>query len=76
MSEPELAGAWGTDPKRLAAVLRGDLDWVVMKALEKDRTQRVDTAAGLAQDIEPYLGGVPVTARAIGRTERAERAAR
>jgi tetratricopeptide (TPR) repeat protein len=43
--------------------LRGDLDWIVMKALEKDRTRRFETANGLAMDIQRYLHNEPVTAR-------------
>jgi tetratricopeptide (TPR) repeat protein len=44
-----------SDPKRLRRVLRGDLDWIVLKALEKDRNRRYETAIGLARDIESYL---------------------
>ena len=43
--------------------MRGDLDWIVMKALEKDRTRRYDTANGLARDIQRYLGNKPIEAR-------------
>jgi eukaryotic-like serine/threonine-protein kinase len=43
--------------------LRGDLDWIVMKALEKDRTRRYETASGLAADVQRYLSSEPVTAR-------------
>ena len=48
------------DPLRLAQLLRGDLDWIVMKALDKDRTRRYDTATGLALDVERYLADEPV----------------
>ena len=51
------------DPQDLAVVLRGDLDWVVMKCLEKDRTRRYDTASSLAADLEHHLNHEPVTAR-------------
>ena len=51
-----------TDSKRLAHVLRGDLDWIVLKALEKDRTRRYDTAQALAADIWRFLNQEPVTA--------------
>jgi len=44
-------------------LLRGDLDWIVMKCLEKDRRRRYDTAAGLAADIRRHLGNEPVLAR-------------
>jgi hypothetical protein len=52
----------GRDPKQLFGSLRGDLDWVVMKALEKDRGRRYGTADGLAADVESYLRGEAVTA--------------
>jgi serine/threonine protein kinase/WD40 repeat protein len=48
---------------RLASLLRGDLDWVVMKCLEKDRTRRYDTANGLAADLKRHLDNEPVVAR-------------
>ena len=43
--------------------MRGDLDWIVMKALEKDRTRRYETANGLAMDIQRHLNNEPVVAR-------------
>src|SRR5450432_2777105 len=43
------------EPPKLISLRRGDLDWIVMKALEKDRTRRYETANGLAMDIERYL---------------------
>jgi serine/threonine protein kinase len=43
--------------------LKGDLDWIVIKCLEKDRTRRYDTANALGSDIEHYLGNEPITAR-------------
>jgi serine/threonine protein kinase/Flp pilus assembly protein TadD len=49
--------------KKLIELLRGDLDWIVMKCLEKDRTRRYDTANGLASDVRRYLNTEPVTAR-------------
>jgi tetratricopeptide (TPR) repeat protein len=51
-----------TDPGALSRLLRGELDWVVMKAMEKDRTRRYQTASDLAGDIERYLAQQPVTA--------------
>src|SRR6267378_3549470 len=53
-------GAEGTN---LIHEMRGDLDWIVMKALEKDRTRRYATANGLGMDIQRYLSGEPVLAR-------------
>ncbi len=60
---PSLAAVRQTDPKRLMAMLRGELDWVVMKCLEKSRDRRYETASGLARDIERYLADEPVEAR-------------
>jgi len=51
-----------TEPKRLGTVVRGELDWIVMKALEKDRQRRYETANGLAADIRRYLSGEAVNA--------------
>ncbi|HVK15367.1 MAG TPA: serine/threonine-protein kinase, partial [Fimbriiglobus sp.] len=59
---PTLAANRGTDPTRLARLVRGELDWIVMKALEKDRTRRYETANGLAMDIRRYLAGEAVLA--------------
>src|SRR5262245_49694013 len=52
-----------TDVGKLVHQLRGDLDWIVMKCLEKDRTRRYDTANGLALDIQRHLANEPVIAR-------------
>jgi serine/threonine protein kinase/tetratricopeptide (TPR) repeat protein len=57
-----LAKNRGTEPRRLAALVRGELDWIVMKCLEKDRNRRYETANGLAHDIERYLHDEPVAA--------------
>jgi serine/threonine protein kinase/tetratricopeptide (TPR) repeat protein len=48
--------------RRLGLILRGDLDWIVMRCLEKDRTRRYDTANGLAEDIRRHLNDEPVLA--------------
>jgi serine/threonine protein kinase/WD40 repeat protein len=50
------------DPRRLRQFLRDELDWIVMKCLEKDRERRYDTATGLARDVERYLNDEPVQA--------------
>ncbi|HYV31896.1 MAG TPA: serine/threonine-protein kinase, partial [Candidatus Binatia bacterium] len=50
------------DTKELVKLLRGDLDWIVMKCLEKDRARRYETASGLARDIERHLNNEPVVA--------------
>jgi eukaryotic-like serine/threonine-protein kinase len=52
----------GTEPGRLVSTLRGDLDWIVMKALEKDRTRRYGSASELAADIRRHLASQPVMA--------------
>ncbi len=51
-----------TEPGKLACLLRGDLDWITMKALEKARSRRYDTAMGLVADIRRHLRDEPVTA--------------
>ncbi len=57
------AEARSTEPRQLATSLRGDLDWITMKALEKDRSRRYGTPSDLAADVERYLGNRPVVAR-------------
>src|SRR5438094_3135941 len=59
---PTLAANRGTEPKRLTALIRGELDWIVMKALEKDRARRYETANGFAADVQRYLNDEPVQA--------------
>jgi hypothetical protein len=51
-----------SSPVKLSNLLRGDLDWIVMKALEKDRTRRYESASAFAQDIKRYLGNEAVLA--------------
>jgi WD40 repeat protein/serine/threonine protein kinase len=58
-----MAGNRGLDVKRLVQLLTGDLDWVVMKALEKDRNRRYGTPGSFAEDIERYLRREPILAR-------------
>jgi tetratricopeptide (TPR) repeat protein len=53
----------GSEPPKLIHTVRGDLDWIVMKAMEKDRTRRYETANGLAMDIIRFLGNEPIVAR-------------
>jgi WD40 repeat protein/serine/threonine protein kinase/Flp pilus assembly protein TadD len=57
---PVLAANRGTEPRRLTALVCGDLDWIVMRALEKDRTRRYETANDLARNVQLYLAGKPV----------------
>jgi len=66
----------GMDAHRLVTLLRGDLDWVVMKCLEKDRTRRYETANGLAMDIQRYLNNEPITARPPSSAYRLRKAVR
>ncbi len=61
-----MAKCRGTDPSRLAGSLRGDLDSIVMKCLEKEPARRYATANGLAADVQRYLQNEPVVARAPG----------
>jgi tetratricopeptide (TPR) repeat protein len=51
-----------SDPKRLSRLFRGELDWIVMKTLEKDRDRRYETACALAADVQRYLADEPVLA--------------
>jgi serine/threonine protein kinase len=60
---PNVAANRRTEPKKLATQFRGELDWVLLKALEKDRTRRYATAIGLASDIQRYLSDQVVEAR-------------
>ncbi len=61
---------------KLIHLLRGDLDWIVMKTLEKDRTRRYETANGLAVDIQRYMNNEPVTARPPSTLYRFQKLAR
>jgi WD40 repeat protein len=54
------------EARKLSVMLRGDLDWIVMRALEKERTRRYDTAKGIALDIGRHLAGQPVVAAPPG----------
>src|SRR5215468_903811 len=60
---PSVAANRGTEPARLSRLMRGELDWLVLKALEKDRTRRYDTANALSRDIQRYLADEVVEAR-------------
>jgi serine/threonine protein kinase/WD40 repeat protein len=59
---PSVAALRGVEPRKLQMLVRGELDWIVMRALEKNRTRRYDTASGLARDIERHLADEPVEA--------------
>ncbi len=62
-SLPSLAAVRQTEPRRLMTLLRGELDWVVMKCLDKQRDRRYQTAGELSRDIQHYLTDEPVEAR-------------
>jgi len=59
----EVAHRRQSEPAKLTRFIRGDLDWIVMKCLEKDRRRRYETANGLAMDIRRHLSNEPVVAR-------------
>ena len=59
---PTLAANRGTVPSRLRKLVRGELDWIVMKALEKERNRRYETANSFAMDLQRYLADEPVVA--------------
>src|SRR5262249_31244769 len=58
----KIAAARGTEPDRLSRLVRGEMDWIVMKCLEKDRTRRYETANALARDLQRHLADEPVEA--------------
>jgi len=65
-----------TDAPKLVHLLRGDLDWIVMKCLEKDRTRRYDTATGLVMDLKRHLAHEPIEARPPNRLYRFQKLVR
>jgi WD40 repeat protein/serine/threonine protein kinase len=65
-----------SEPPKLLGLIRGDLDWIVMKTLEKDRTRRYDTANALASDIQCHLNHEPVAARPSGGLYRFQKLVR
>src|SRR5207245_4017819 len=71
-----VAKARSTDSVKLRSQLRGDLDWVVMKCLEKDRTRRYETTNGLAMDLKRFLSNEPVVARPPSAAYRLEKLVR
>jgi tetratricopeptide (TPR) repeat protein len=73
---PVVAGRRRTRPKLLGRLIRGDLDWIVLKALEKDRSRRYDTATAFAADIARHLADEPVVAGPPGGAYRLRKIAR
>jgi serine/threonine protein kinase len=61
-SLPSVSAQRQTEPAKLTRLMRGELDWIVMKALEKDRNRRYETANGFAIDVQRYLADEPVLA--------------
>src|SRR5205823_12065773 len=61
-SLPSISAQRQTEPAKLTRLVRGELDWIVMKWLEKDRNRRYETANGLAMDLQRYLADEPVLA--------------
>jgi WD40 repeat protein len=59
---PSVAASRGLEPRKLSGLVKGELDWIVMKALEKDRSRRYETANGLAMDLQRYLADEAVHA--------------
>jgi tetratricopeptide (TPR) repeat protein len=75
-SLPSVAAQRRLEPVRLTKLLRGELDWVVMKCLEKDRSRRYETANGLARDVQRYLADEMVEARPPSASYRLRKFAR
>ena len=73
---PSIAAKRNIDPDRLKRQLRGDLDWIVMKALEKDRNRRYETANAFAADILRHLSDEPVLAAPPSQAYRLKKFAR
>jgi serine/threonine protein kinase/tetratricopeptide (TPR) repeat protein len=69
-SLPSVAAQRSLEPAQLTRLVRGDLDWIVMKALEKERSRRYETANGLARDLQRYLADEAVEARPTSTTYR------
>jgi WD40 repeat protein/serine/threonine protein kinase len=59
---PSISAQRQTEPARLTKLVRGELDWIVMRCLEKDRNRRYETASALAADVQRYLADEPVQA--------------
>jgi tetratricopeptide (TPR) repeat protein len=71
-----VAAQRGVEPRRLNTLVRGELDWIVMRALEKDRSRRYETANALAADVQRYLADEPVSAGPPSKIYRMRKFAR
>jgi serine/threonine protein kinase len=69
----DIASRRATAPERLGRLVRGELDWIVMKSMEKERARRYEAASALADDLRRYLEGEPVSAGPPTRAYRARR---
>ncbi len=72
----QVARSRHAEPLKLISLLRGDLDWIVIRALEKDRARRYETANGLAMDIQRFLDNEPIVARPPSRFYRLKKLVR
>ena len=72
-AQQQIARARRTETAALRRVLERDLDWIVLKAIEKDRSRRYDTANTLAGDLQRYLSNEPISARPPSRSYRARK---
>jgi serine/threonine protein kinase/WD40 repeat protein len=70
---PLIAANRSLEPKKLSGMLRGDLDWIVMKALEKDRSLRYESANALSRDLQRFLADEPVDAAPPSTARRVKR---
>ncbi|HEX3356370.1 MAG TPA: tetratricopeptide repeat protein [Tepidisphaeraceae bacterium] len=75
-SLPSIAVNRQLEPSKLATTISGDLDWIVMKALQKDRARRYETATALAEDIRRHLSDLPVSAHPPSKADRFRKFAR
>jgi serine/threonine protein kinase len=73
---PSIAANRNIEPRKLSGLVRGELDWIVMKAMEKDRNRRYETANSLAADLRRYLDDEPVLAGPPSATYRFRKFAR
>jgi eukaryotic-like serine/threonine-protein kinase len=72
----KVSGRRKTEPAQLSALVKGDLDWIVMKALEKDRNRRYDSASAFAADVRRFLAVEPIEARPPSAVYRFRKLAR
>lgn len=75
-AQTQVAHLRHAEPLKLISLLRGDLDWIVIRALEKDRSRRYETANGLAMDVQRFLDNEPVMARPPSRFYRLQKLVR